>query len=408
MSAAGHAGRETAPASPIPPGLTLRLGVSQLVCWGISYYLVGVFAQRMAAELRWSAALVQGGFSASLLVMGISSPAVGRLIDRRGGQPVMAAGSCLTALGCALLAAARSVGPYYAAWILLGLGMRMTLYEAAFAALARIGGPRARRSISQVTLLGGLASTVFWPIGNALADAFGWRRALLVYAGLALLTIPLHLAIPRGRFEPAAEEPRSATGPRARTPGERALAASLYAAITTLTTFLNSGMSAHMIGILAALGLGASLAVWISTLRGVGQSSARLCEIVFGARVSPLLLAVVASALLPVSFAAGSLGGASRAAAVGFAFVYGAGNGLVTIARGTLPLVLFDPRSYGSVVGGLLVPSFVAAALAPLAYSLAVEGLGAGAALHASTGVAALVLAASIALWARFSRPPGR
>jgi MFS transporter len=399
---------EPAPSSPIPPGLTLRLGLSQLVCWGISYYLIGVFAQRMAAELRWPPALVQGGFSAALATMGVSSPGVGRLIDRRGGQPVMVAGSCVTALGCALLAAARGVTLYYVAWILLGLGMRATLYEAAFAALARIGGPRARRSISQVTLLGGLASTIFWPIGNALADAFGWRRALLVYAGFALLTVPLHLAIPAGRFQPAAEEPRSFSGPRARTPGERLLAGSLYALIATLTTFLNSGMSAHMIGILAGLGLGASLSVWISTLRGVGQSSARLCEIVFGGRVSPLLLAVIAASLLPLSFAAGALGGASLTAAVAFAFVYGAGNGLVTIARGTLPLVLFDPGSYGSVVGGLLVPSFAAAALAPLAYSLVIQGLGERAALHLSTGAAALVLAGSVVLWMTFSRPPRR
>lgn len=403
MSATGHA-HPSAPSSPIPPGLTLRLGLSQLVCWGISYYLIGVFAQRMAAELRWSPALIQGGFSAALAAMGISSPVVGRLIDRRGGQPVMVAGSCLNAAGCALLAAARGVGVYYAAWILLGLGMRMTLYESAFAALARIGGPRARRSISQVTLLGGLASTVFWPIGNALADAFGWRRALLFYAGFALLTVPLHLAIPAGRFQPGAEEPRASSASRARTPGERVLAGSLYALVATLTTFLNSGMSAHMIGILAGLGLGASLSVWISTLRGVGQSSARLCEIVFGSRVSPLLLGVIASSLLPLSFTAGALGGASRSAAIAFAFVYGAGNGLVTIARGTLPLVLFDPGSYGSVVGGLLVPSFVAAALAPLAYSLVIERLGERAALHLSAGAAALVLAGSIVLWWRFSR----
>ncbi len=407
-STAGHADRGTAPTS-VPPGLTLRLGLSQLVCWGISYYLIGVFAKRIAADLGWPPALVHGGFSAGLVTMGISSPVVGRLIDRRGGQPVMVVGSCLTALGCVLLGASRGVAPYYLSWICLGLGMRMTLYESAFAALARIGGPRARRSISQVTLFGGLASTVFWPIGNALADAFGWRSALLVYAGLALLTVPLHLAIPRSRFEPPAEEPRASPAALARTPGGRLLAGSLYAAIATLTTFLNSGMSAHMIGILAGLGLGASLSVWISTLRGVGQSSARLCEILLGGRVSPLLLGVIASSLLPISFAAGSLSGASRPAAIAFALVYGAGNGLVTIARGTLPLTLFEPRSYGSVVGTLLVPSFLAAAVAPLAYSLVIESLGEGAALHMSTGAAALVFVGSIVLWVTFSptRPEG-
>jgi len=407
MSTADPTGQGTAPAR-ITPGLTLRLGLSQLVCWGISYYLIGVFAQRMAAELRWPPVLIQGGFSAGLVTMGIVSPVVGRLIDRRGGQPVMVVGSCLTALGCVLLGTARGVAPYYAAWVCLGLGMRMTLYESAFAALARIGGPRARRSISHVTLLGGLASTVFWPIGNALADAFGWRSAVLTYAGFALLTVPLHLGIPHGRFEPPADEPRGAPAPLARTPAQRLLAGALYAVLATLTTFLNSGMSAHMIGILVGLGLGASLSVWISTLRGVGQSAARLCEILFGGRVSPLLLGVIAASLLSVSFAAGSFSPASRLAAIAFALVYGAGNGLATIARGTLPLTLFEPSSYGSVVGGLLVPSFLSAAVAPLAYTLVIDRLGAGAALHMSTGAAALVLVGSIVLWVMFLGSPRR
>lgn len=316
----------------------------------------------------------------------------------------MVAGSLLIAAGCGLLSVARGAAVYYGAWLVLGIGMRATLYEAAFAALARLGGPAARRSISQVTLLGGLASTVFWPAGNALADAFGWRRAVLAYAGLALLTVPIHLGIPEGRHAHGAGEARSFTAPLATTAGERVLAGSLYAIIATLTTFLNTGMSAHMIGILAGLGAGASAAVWISTLRGVGQSSARLGEVLSGGRTSPLVLGVVAAGLLPVSFVAGLWGGTSRGAAVAFALAFGAGNGLVTIVRGTLPLVLFDPRAYGTVVGGLLVPSFLVAAAAPLAYSVVIERFGEAAALHLSTGAAALVLAGSLALRARFSR----
>lgn len=175
----------------------LRLGLSQLVCWGISYYLIGVFGERMVAGLGWSPALVYGGFSAALVAMGVVSPAVGRTIDRRGGRAVMSAGSLLLALGCLGLGTATSVPVYYLAWLCLGVAMRMTLYDAAFAALARIGGAAARRPISQITLLGGLASTSFWPIGQWLADALGWRGAVLVYAGFALLTLPLHATIPR-------------------------------------------------------------------------------------------------------------------------------------------------------------------------------------------------------------------
>ena len=160
--------------------LVNTLGLSQLVCWGISYYLIGGFGELMVADLGWSRALVYGGFSASLAVMGLTSQMTGRFIDRHGGRKVMATGSCLIGLGCAMLALAHGVATYYAAWLVLGLAMRLTLYEAAFASLARIGGPAARRPISQITLLGGLASTVFWPIGSFLAAALGWRGAVLV------------------------------------------------------------------------------------------------------------------------------------------------------------------------------------------------------------------------------------
>ena len=170
----------------------------------------------------------------------------------------------------------------------------------------------------------------------------------------------------------------------------------------TLTTFLNSGMSAHMIALLTDLGVAASLAVWIATLRGIGQSAARLCEVLFGARLHPFALAVLATGLLPVCFAAGLFSGELLMAGVAFAFLYGAGNGLVTIVRGTLPLVLFDPRSYGALVGRLLVPSFFLSALAPLAYALVIERFGDRAALGLSIAVAALVFGAAVVLRVRF------
>ncbi|MGH6927472.1 MAG: MFS transporter, partial [Dongiaceae bacterium] len=191
----------------VPRRTVFCLGLSQLVCWGISYYLIGAFGDAIAADLGWSPSLVYGGFSAALVIMGLSSPPIGRAIDRHGGRAVMVAGSGVTALGCVGLALAHHAVTYYAAWLCLGLAMRMTLYDAAFAALARIAGAAAKRPISQVTLLGGLASTAFWPIGHALAASFGWRGAVLAYAGFALLTIPLHLALPHGGSAPLPEAP---------------------------------------------------------------------------------------------------------------------------------------------------------------------------------------------------------
>ena len=319
-----------------------------------------------------------------------------------GGES-WSSGSVLTALGCAVLAVATSIAIYYAAWLCLGLAMRLTLYEAAFASLARIGGPQARRPIAQVTLFGGLASTTFWPIGHALADVAGWRGAVLIYAGFALLTIPLHLAIPDTRFD-ARERMTAGADPTPARKFQRPqiIAASLYATIAVLASFLNSGMSAHMIPILAGLGLAASVSVWIATLRGVGQSLARLTDVLFGGGLHPLQLNLIAALILPVAFAIGLLSGHSVVAAIAFAFGYGAGNGISTITRGTLPLVLFDIRSYGALTGRLLVPSFLLAALAPMGYAIVIERFGETGALVFSVILAALLLAASLALCALF------
>ncbi len=378
--------------------IVLALGVSQLVCWGLSYYLIGGFGARMAADFGWSRGVIYGGFSTALLVMGLASPIIGRMIDRQGGRYVMSAGSVLTAAACVGLALSHSLVAYYASWILLGLAMRMTLYDAAFAVLARAGGAGARRPMSQITLLGGLASTVFWPFGQALAAAFGWRTAVLIYAGIALMTLPLHLAMPHDSDaghtppEPPAVPPTLLTG-RAATH-----AAVLYALSTMLAQFLNAGMSSHMIAILAGMGLAEAASVWISTLRGVGQSWSRLTELLFGGGLSAQTLNVVAAIMLVVSFAAAFFSADLMLAALAFAFVYGAGNGLMTITRGTLPLAMFDHRTYGAFVGRLLAPSFVVAATAPTVYATVIDRWGEPAALGMSLAIAAATLAAAIAM----------
>ncbi|OHV75837.1 MFS transporter [Rhizobium sp. LCM 4573] len=386
----------------------LCLALGQLVAWGISYYLIGVFGDLIAADLGWSAEIVHGGFAVALLVMGVVSPFVGRLIDRQGGRSVMIAGGLLNTAGCLLLTVSYSIPTYYAAWICIGLAMRLTLYDAAFAALVRIGGPEARRPISQITLLGGLASTTFWPIGHFLAEQFGWRGAVLAYAGFALLTIPLYLSIPKGQEKlterPGAVEkapPIAATGRR-----KQIILGSLYALIMSLANFLNAGMSAHMIGVLAGLGLAASASVWIATLRGIGQSLARFCEVLFGGRIDPLTLNLAATLILPLAFVVGLFSGVSAIAAGVFAFAYGAGNGLLTITRGTLPLVLFDHRSYGALVGRLAAPSFFFSAAAPIAYAYVMERFGEAGALYLSGGVATIIVFAAALLLLLGKRKP--
>lgn len=378
------------------------MGLAQLVSWGISYYLIGIFGEKMVSELAWTRPTVYGGFSFALVVMGGASPLVGRAIDRYGGRYVLAGGSVCCAVGCAVLARSQTVVGYYAAWLLLGLAMRSTLYEAAFATLVRIGGRQAKRPIAKITLLGGLASTCFWPIGHTLSEAFGWRGALNVYALVALAIIPLYLAIPRGRYQNEVESglpPGLASAP----PTANSVAI-LYALIAMLSNGLNSALSAHMVGILSELGLAAALAVTASSLRGVGQSAARLAEVLFGGRLHPIVLNLVAACVMPLCLVVGLASGRSLAAAMVFTFFYGASTGILTITRGTLPLVLFDATAYGAYVGKLLVPSFLFAAAAPLIFAAVIERHTAQGALYLALFLALGMFAVSLVLKTRANR----
>ena len=376
------------------------LGFGQLISWGVTYYLVGVMGPRMAVDLGWSLTAVNGGFSAALLVMGLASPLAGKLVEARGGRGAMSAGALIGAAGCAGLSVAHSAPAYYAAWIVIGLSMRLTLYDAAFAALARIAGPSSKRAMAQITLLGGFASTALWPIGDALADAFGWRAAVLVYAGISAASALLYRALPNGRYEPEAPPADVLASVVAKDPdaSRKRLAAVLYAVSVALVGALNSAMSAHMIGVLAGLGLAMQTAVWTATLRGFGQTGARGCEVLFGARLRAVDLNLLAAALLAGCFLVGLFSGESLMAAVAFVLVFGAGNGLSTITRGTLPLAFFDPATYGSLVGRLIAPGFLAQAAAPVGYALVIDAYGAGAALWLSFALGAGALAAAFGL----------
>lgn len=385
----------------ITRALVLRLGLGQMIGWGVTYYLVGVFAPRIAKDLGWSLSAVQGGFAVGLLAMAAASPMAGRAIDRHGGRLVMTAGFLIGAVGCWALALAHGPWGYYASWVVIGVAMRLMLYDAAFAALARIGGRDAKTAMAQITLLGGLASTVFWPLGDALADAFGWRGAVAIYGLISATSALLHLSIPEGRYAAPPLDPE-VEAPEPVRRGSRQ-AAVYYAIAVAMVSTLNSAMSAHMIGILAALGLPLQAAVWISALRGFGQTGARGCEVLFGARLSAVNLNLIAALLLPLGFAAG-FGAPALGAAAAFALLFGAGNGLSTITRGTLPLALFDPATYGSLVGKLIAPSFLLSAAAPVIYALVLERWGGPGALLLSLALAGGALAAAFGLWASARR----
>lgn len=370
------------------------LGLTQIMAWGTIFYTPVLIVPLIAADRGWSMAFAMGGFSIGLLTAGTASPFVGKAIDRHGGHVVMAIGSLIGALGLALIVYAANAIAYLAVWMVLGVAMAANLYDPAFATLGRIFGAAARRPITALTLIGGFASTVSWPATHGLVSALGWRGTYLVYALLlAFVAAPLHaFALPRGRHQDAGRA--IAQAPRA----DKILPPSgfpfvLVAAAFAAYAFVPSGLSAHLLAIFGRAGIDAGTVVWIGALFGPAQVCARLVEFTLGRDVHPLWVARFALALLLTAFVMLALAGISSPTAAAFALMFGGANGLVTIARGAVPLALFGASGYGRLIGRLAGPFLVMQSAAPLIMAFVIERTSDAAALALAAGFASAALA---------------
>lgn len=356
------------------------LGVTQIVGWGTTHYMPAVLAGPTASGLGMSLTAVLGSFSWGILVAGLTARPAGRLIDRVGARKVMSGASLIAACGLLVLAAADGLFELLAGWTLLGLALRSILYDGAFAALTSLAGADARRAISLLTLLGGLASTIFWPIGHWLDEAIGWRSTLVVYAILNLaVCLPLHWRYAGGR--PDRTQPGKPTGapphPGAGLdPAQRRLALWLLAAAFMLHAFVASTMAAHLPMLLDGLGLGTAVVVSAAALMGVAQVVARLVEMSVQDRFSAVATAPPSVALLPAAFLVALAFPGQAAAAALFVILYGCANGLMTVVRGSLPLAVFGSRGYGELLGTVAGPALAVAAAAPVAFSALIEASG--------------------------------
>ena len=360
------------------------LGLTQIIGWGTTYYTLGALSQDIAAATGWSDLLIFGAFSVSLLLSGAISTWAGRLVDRLGGRRVMMVGSLFAAAGLAVMGLFPHPVTYIGGWLLLAFAMRFATYDAAFASLAQITGGSARRAISYLSLFGGLSSTVFWPLGHYLGAEIGWANTMLAYAAMHLvICLPIHAAMLH-QARASREDTASATVPTHTLSGaERWRAIGLFAAALALNGVVFASISAHVIPLFSGLGFTGGDAVFMATLIGPSQVVSRLGEILMGRRLTAMQLGLIAFGLLPVGIALFAGLGFSWAGALGFALLYGASNGLVTIAKGAVPLSLFGPRGYGEVLGTISAPSLVLNAAAPLLSAMLLN--------HATAGTTLLI-----------------
>jgi MFS family permease len=365
----------------------LVLGVTQILAWGAIFYPPVLTVPLIAAERGWSMTFAMGGFSLALLTAGLVSPRVGLLIDRHGGHRVMPVGSLLAALGLVALVHAEHPAAYIAVWMLLGAAIAASLYDPAFSTLGRIFGTQARRPITALTLAGGFASTVSWPATHFLIETTGWRGTYLVYAALlACVAAPLHaFALPRTRAQASAVLASSAQAPSA-VLAPRGWPFVLLAAAFAAYAFVPSGLSAHLLAIFGRAGIDAGTVVTIGALFGPSQVAARIGELVFARRIHPLNVARFAVGMLLVACVLFAFFGISVVVATTFMVMFGMTNGLITIARGAVPLALFGPAGYGRIMGRIGGACLVMQAIAPLALAFAAE--------HGSDGTVLAIVAA--------------
>jgi predicted MFS family arabinose efflux permease len=371
---------ETA-SDPLLPAVC-ALGVAQITAWGTSYYALGILAGPIVAQTGWSRTLVYFGFTVALLAMGAVSGWAGRAIDRYGARAVMALGTVLVSIGLYALSLVRTEAQYLGVWVFLGVGMRLVLYDAAFAALVQVVPSRGRRAISYLTLFGAFASTVFWVVGHYLNEAVGWRETLVLFAVINLVVcLPLNwLGLARRESAgtedaPAAPAPASRDGPPL-TGTARTAAMALFALVMSLNGFVFAVVTVQLVPLLEAAGLATAAAVWVASLKGFAQFGGRVVEIVFGRNLRAITVARIAIGVLPASFVLLALAGGSFQALLAFTLLMGASQGVITIVRGAVPLALFGVAGYGAVLGLIATPILVVNAVSPTLFAMIVDRWG--------------------------------
>jgi predicted MFS family arabinose efflux permease len=359
------------------------LGAAQIISHAGAYYLAAVMAIPASIELSISSATVYAGLSLALAVSGLAGPTAGKLVDRFGGRPVLIASNLLLAAGLSMLALAQGLGLLLLAYAVLGLGMATGMFEVAFAAIVRIFGKKSHNALVGVTMVAGFASVAGWTISVFVEARYGWRGACWFWAAMNLLVaLPLNTLIPRvsdsADTEPAAETDKQTAqvSAVAHDPKRERYLTVLLAFVFASSGFISMGMMSHLPRLLEGVGVPLLVAFSIGALVGPAQITGRILDFTFLRRLHPLIGTRIAALAHPLGIAALVVLGAPFAAL--FVILHGLGNGILIIARGTLPLALFGPQGFGRRQGWLTMPAKFAQAISPFAFGLALTQWGTG------------------------------
>lgn len=377
----------------------VMLSLGQLVSWGTLYYGITFVAEPIRHETGWGLARIFGAFSAGLLVAAVAAPLAGRMIHRHGGRAIMSAGSLLAAAALAMVASSKGFLLFQAGWLLAGIAMSLTLYEAAFSTLRELSAIDFRRGVGAITIVGGFASTLFWPLTHWLAEAFGWRASLLIYAGMhLLLCFPMHFSLK--------------TRPLATDDGARAEAAPAFgrqkiaalAIAFALASLVTAAISSHASLLMAHRQVPEWLAMAALAMIGPMQVAGRIAELSMAHRMTVARTGMAALIVLAASMLMLQLMGLNAWLALAFAIAYGAANGVMTVVRGTVLAELFGAKYYAPMLGMLSAPALFARALGPMlmAWAISVSGMS------AAVWMLALLMLLAVCAYGYASNAPGQ
>ena len=363
------------------------LGVTQLTGFATSLYLLGVLAVPIHLDTGWPLPVIAGGLSAGIVINGLLSPHIGRLVHSGHGGTVLKVSTLLFAAGLGLIAVAHHIAVYFAGWAVMGCGMASGLYDTVFGTLGTRHDRAARPMISLVALIGGFASTVGWAISGTALQTLDWRTTVLLFAAAPLLVnLPIHAWVFR-RKGAAIQAP-----PPAEAAEVRRTTVWLVAAIFMVEAFVTTAIGVHLITLFREMGRNLSLAIALGALLGPCQVAGRLIEMTLGRKLHPRITVLLAAATVTASLILLATMPEATAPAL---MLYGAAIGVLSIARGLLPLALFGREHYAVVMGRMGRPIAFAQALAPAAAAALVDALPAGWVLACIAGASALALLAA-------------
>jgi MFS family permease len=379
--------------------VTLGLGFTQIVGWGTTYLMPSVLGRHLQDDLGISSELVFAGITVMFAVNAICSPRIGKVVDRIGARSLMATGSVIYALALVGVSMSQGALSYLACWAVMGVASTLALSTPASIAIVQVAGPRSRQAIAMLTIIGGLASTLFWPLTGVLEPAIGWRFTLLLYAAVHLgACLPIHLLIlpRRPPVHPPAANTSAISGAVA--PDDRGRIYLLLSISLAFGAFVFTGVQLQMIEMLRGLGHSPAQALLLASMIGPAQVSVRAFELVFGHRYSIMRSAVFGSMMLPVGLGVALLAGDIFVGALFVVVTYGVSNGLKAVQRATLPLALFGRAQFGAYMGRLALPQGIVSAVSPPIMAAVLAKFGTPTALWLTFCVAMVSLVAMILL----------